>query len=659
MVAFWAGLAPGLLLSFVSARVNNDRFLNHMHDQATLTPSSRPYKPRVAAYNDGTNDEGELYSSPEHQEYTVEIAPTRTSKRRLEQAREDFLDSLPFEVEGVQSGLLAPPNSVKSSSWEASPTIGPSYDEILDRMRDQGLQQQGTEAVSQSSSSSLILPRIALDPELLKTRRVIPQAGMHLYEKHGYGADDTSTAAGSSSEPGSPWSSNSGSVMPLAAPEVMNRLVEQVLEGQSDVEGEAALKKLQGQNNYRNPQMLDQKVIFSLEKTPQMDPMEVFKQPWQERYRAIRKLGAGAFGETWLVQNLRDNSLAVMKRVPYQDRYLTWNDQFEYLGQSNNNLQVAIDSLRDECAWAYYIQRFGLDFRYVSRFMFMSCLETNLAPKNRKAPFPEQRPGDHHELYVMLSFAGEPLDKVADKITLPGQAVNILSELTTSLHYMNLAGIVHHDLKADNIMYRETEVVDGIGQRRSMATLPNQALPSGSLVPISSAPTSGHIVVIDFGAMVDASCSASAFMDAAYTPGFIPIEYEASRRAPTPRTSLDVFSMAGVFSQVLLGENLVHRYIRSKKVGARKVYVTDWGRWSKFINNPEIFVQAVYKVANEAFVIDPANPSVGKTLNRVAVLNGVVHRYPRFLQYWRRMWGDSGSDRAEAAEQMWQMFLHE
>merc|ERR1712087_870585 len=102
-----------------------------------------------------------------------------------------------------------------------------------------------------------------------------------------------------------------------------------------------------------------------------------------------------------------------------------------------------------------------------------------------------------------MNFGGKPLPSV--QFTTKEAMTNLLGELVTALHYLKLAGIVHHDLKGDNIMY--TENVDST---------------TGKSV-------GGHIVVIDFGSLLpnDPVLSAqNVFLTQAFTPGFGPYAFE-------------------------------------------------------------------------------------------------------------------------------------
>jgi len=267
----------------------------------------------------------------------------------------------------------------------------------------------------------------------------------------------------------------------------------------------------------------------------------------------------------------------------------------------------------------------------------MGCVETNLAPKKqRNGHSGVNQPKDNHELYVVLSYAGESLEKVAKNIVYyPGQktetaeelvkkkvdkTMNLIGELITGLHYMGLSGVVHHDLKPDNIMFRE--------------------VPDGK--------SGGHAVFIDFGAMLRAD--APIEIDGVFTPGFAPPEF-TQRKPVVPSTSFDVFSMAGVISQILLGENLVYRWSRLRIPNDPSSFVVDWVGFYRVMNDADKFKKSVLQVASKPGFNNAQNP-------RQPILERIMAKYPNFLNNWREMWGGNGEIRTRGAEKMWQMFLH-
>lgn len=153
-----------------------------------------------------------------------------------------------------------------------------------------------------------------------------------------------------------------------------------------------------------------------------------------------------------------------------------------------------IDPMRDECKWAYHLQKFGQRRGYASRLLFMRCLETNMVKKKpalsvmeqglnlfrqvsreisgtpaagtsagaAQAPSDDNRPTHpmpDHELYVVVSYGGGSLRKL--QLETAEQAVIIIGELIGALKFLSLAGVIHHDLKGDNIMYSENVAKDG------------------------------------------------------------------------------------------------------------------------------------------------------------------------------------------------------
>jgi len=154
----------------------------------------------------------------------------------------------------------------------------------------------------------------------------------------------------------------------------------------------------------------------------------------------------------------------------------------------------------------------------------------------------------------------------------------------------------------------------------------------------------GHAVLIDFGGMMDSTTSKSAFLQAAFTPSFAPFEFD-QKKDVTPRTSFDVFSMASVISEILLGENLIARYLGFRAPGNPHSFFIDWKNLYNFLGHSKSFHEGVKDVARK------------KSLRHYEILTGLVAKHPDFLELWRHMWADDGSVRDQAADKMFQMFL--
>ncbi|CAD7967972.1 unnamed protein product [Amoebophrya sp. A120] len=521
----------------------------------------------------------------------------------------------------------------------------------------------------------------------------------------------------------------------------------------------------------------------------------LYQTGWNTRWRLIKRLGSGAFGEAYLVQNLLDNNLAVMKRIPdprYGDQKNRQDDHKIYLKWRDNgrrDIEDAIDGLRDECEWALSLQKFGQVYNYASRFLFMQCYETNIPPKRRGynyfsdhkalgSPLPE------HELYVIVNFGGRRLDQV--EFATKKALASVLGELTMSLYYMKLAGIVHHDLKSANIMYSEniqlpgfdhqkqqqamlrklksrsgsTELLDGGGApgaggelqqgnksgggSTSTSKTDDNVAPDGAPVQrrqsskkqlfvlndnrrssspaydggatsgegnlgkgASKRPAPGHVVLIDFGAMINQDSKLQVYLHAPHTPGFAPREFDSAMRMANRRqtnqisqetvrnvrngAAFDTFSIAGVFSELLLGENIAYRYIHVQQRNFDGLpYKVDWVKFTNLINSQQAFESQVLRIAEanrmkgrttQSTLAENPNRNLGYAqdysrvtaagtsprpdgrttrgepiLDRFQLLQAIIAEYPRFLEFWRGMWSASVSYRMTAAENMWKMF---
>lgn len=453
--------------------------------------------------------------------------------------------------------------------------------------------------------------------------------------------------------------------------------------------------------SYRNPQKLSPDIIKGLERTPAV-LTDLYRYPWQSRWHVLQQLGSGAFGVTFLVQNIGDKTLAVMKKVQTnkdevgaQPIFATWGDYVRNKARIDatgelTEFWISLLALKDEASWAAKLQEYGRAKHFVSRFLFMQCLETNFV----EAGMGGHQPLPDHELYAIVNFGGKPLNEV--HFNSKEAMTNLLGELSTALNYLGMAGIVHHDLKGPNIMYSENFSSSG----RSAG---------------------GHVVVIDFGSLVSSNpteTTREVFLDAAFTPGYGPYAYELhnNRAAPymvqpppsrivtpnpigfdgfgqpiydqmvwgqyerakmqeqlqhdmheaeqrrereedLPYHSFDVFSMAGVFSEVLLGENLIHRFFRTPAPG--QLYNIDWVGFNNFVKgtNGDRDPATVENFKNEvASVALKKSRNGGLDANRFEVFRGIINDYPDFLRHWMGMWSPVSAIRVRAADQMLQMF---
>ncbi|CAD7969445.1 unnamed protein product [Amoebophrya sp. A25] len=419
---------------------------------------------------------------------------------------------------------------------------------------------------------------------------------------------------------------------------VFNPLEYAIQAGQQDGAFNPKYKNKMMVPDYQGPPVsLSEKVIAELETTPH-NSQNLYSEPWSARWKAIQRLGSGAFGEAWLVQNLANNALAVMKRIPrkgYEGQYLRWSD----FGASSMHIDDAIEGLRDECGWAASLQRFGQKFRYASRFLFMQCMETNIAPR-----FARTHPASHHELYVIVNYGGQRLDKVA--FTTKEALLGVLSQLSMALHYLQLSGIVHHDLKSANIMYSENLPMPDNSKQLQVDRRGHQS--SGTN---TTAPVVGHVVVIDFGGMINHNDSPEVFLNAPHTPGFAPKEFddairglgrvEKQRNGP----AFDTFSMAGVMSEIILGENLIYRFVQTGRFG-RLPFKVDWRGWNTLVGDANAFKNFVFHVARNA----KTNAAI-----RERLLREIDIERPKFFDWWRQMWSVVIQTRVEAADGMWKM----
>jgi len=352
----------------------------------------------------------------------------------------------------------------------------------------------------------------------------------------------------------------------------------------------------------------------------------LYTAPLDARINVGKKLGSGGFGVAHY--GSAQGQAVVVKRFPkpmsVQGNFVTWGD---YLAAKSamaketrhsppymraRELVSSIDGARDECQWATYLQQFGVKHDNPGRLLFMRCFETNIADYHQAMVTCQHdhcRPSKDHELYMVVSFGGQPLHKV-DIESFPKMS-GLLLQLNAALQYMTDAGVVHHDLKADNVLYDDrTETVS----------------------------------VIDFGAMVSARASKSEYMGTAYTSGFAPEEFETLNPNLRYLPAFDTWSMACVFGEVLVG-----------------AAPTQQGKWNngRETNFSTIYTELFGSTQGTTPLKDAMRSHVRKLLlkQRAKMLDSVEAAYPDFMDNWAKMFRKDPKQRMQGGVEMMAMFL--
>src|SRR5438093_238427 len=158
-----------------------------------------------------------------------------------------------------------------------------------------------------------------------------------------------------------------------------------------------------------------------------------------DRYRLIRELGSGGMATVYLAEDMR------------------------------HRRQVAVKVLRPELAATLGADRFTREIETVAQFQHPHIL-----------PLLDSGQADGFFYYVMPSVEGESLrDRLARHGELPiHDAVKILVEVVDALAYAHAHGVVHRDIKPDNVL---------LSGRHALAT------PSGGTTPTATRPMAAVI----------------------------------------------------------------------------------------------------------------------------------------------------------------------
>src|SRR5213594_4832362 len=162
-----------------------------------------------------------------------------------------------------------------------------------------------------------------------------------------------------------------------------------------------------------------------------------------DRYRLIRELGSGGMATVYLAEDMR------------------------------HRRQVAVKVLRPELAATLGADRFTREIETVAQFQHPHIL-----------PLLDSGQADGFFYYVMPSVEGESLrDRLARHGELPiHDAVKILVEVVDALAYAHAHGVVHRDIKPDNVLLsgRHALVTDfGVAKALSEATGRQQLTTAG------------------------------------------------------------------------------------------------------------------------------------------------------------------------------------
>ncbi|HEX4561441.1 MAG TPA: protein kinase [Gemmatimonadales bacterium] len=199
-----------------------------------------------------------------------------------------------------------------------------------------------------------------------------------------------------------------------------------------------------------------------------------------DRYRVERELGAGGMATVYLAEDLKHHRL------------------------------VAVKVLRDEFAALLGAKRFLQEIETTARLQHPHIL-----------PLHDSGEANGLLFYVMPFVEGESLrDRIASEGALPiNEAVRIASEVADALDYAHRRGVIHRDVKPENILLHE-----------------------------------GRVLVADFGIALSVDTAGGRLTEtgmAVGTPGYMSPEQAMGERELTART--DVYALGAVLYEMLTG----------------------------------------------------------------------------------------------------------
>jgi len=237
------------------------------------------------------------------------------------------------------------------------------------------------------------------------------------------------------------------------------------------------------------------------------------------RYKLIKTLGAGGFGRTFIARDMRrpGNPVCVVKQLmPASDDpgfirearrlFNTEAETLEKLGKHDQIPQLL----------AYFEE--AQQFFLVQEFIEGKSLYDEFKPIQS-----EQSPDEPED--TTGSLAKVSTEPIRDRQLSEPEVVGILKDVLGILEFVHAEGVIHRDLKPDNLIRRKKD---------------------------------GRLVLIDFGAVkalqesgtqLEASNGQSRFTVTIGTPGYMPSEQCAGR----PAFSSDLYALGMVAIKALTG----------------------------------------------------------------------------------------------------------
>jgi serine/threonine protein kinase len=240
------------------------------------------------------------------------------------------------------------------------------------------------------------------------------------------------------------------------------------------------------------------------------------------RYKLIKKIGAGGFGQTFIARDMRrpGSPPCVVKQLKpasddpnfIREARRLFNTEAETLEKLGNHDQIP-----------QLLAYFEEDKQF---FLVQEFIEGRSLHDELKAPLPEVSDLDHQTqeqiLEELQNIDAPPRDKQLDEVTV----LKILKDVLEVLEFVHSEGVIHRDIKPDNLIRRKKDQ---------------------------------KIVLIDFGAvraMQDTNTKLTAdekgesrFTVTIGTPGYMPSEQCAGR----PNYSSDIYALGMVAIKALTG----------------------------------------------------------------------------------------------------------
>lgn len=142
------------------------------------------------------------------------------------------------------------------------------------------------------------------------------------------------------------------------------------------------------------------------------------------------------------------------------------------------------ESLHRKVAIKVMAQHLSEDINFTDRFMREARIVANLSHQNIVTVYDVNVYDGHHYIAMEYLPGGITLDHKIKESILPQQGVEVIKQVAAALGYAHSKGIVHRDVKPENIMFREdgSAVLTDFGIARSTDALATKMTSTGMVI---------------------------------------------------------------------------------------------------------------------------------------------------------------------------------